>query len=249
MNPDLAKNHLSSLYTVLKGMRGVGFFGGATLVDFIKLDESGLKYIIIGVNEAYVFYNKGYEKQAERLAVIAKKNNGFLPVKNPDETREIGLLLGYDPQAVDEFVKKHFPMNENIKKKLIITESQYNRVLTTLSNKKPLVLTEGRKEVILGISNILMMSLGKSLSNYNKIIGDKLMANKEAMTSIKTVFEDADKLNELLGELEEVGMKNPELRLSSNAQKIVDTYNKVATDNNLDLHMDVDVINNLKDLK
>jgi hypothetical protein len=31
--------------------------------------------------------------------------------------------------------------------------------------------------------------------------------------------------------------------------KIVDTYNKVATDNNLDLHMDVDVINNLKDLK
>lgn len=109
IEPEEATNHSISLQTVIDGKRGVGFYGGATREDYNNLKKSGLKYIQIGANRAYVFYRDGYEEEAMRLAKIARKNRGYLPINTPEETYEIGILLGYNPKKVEKFVLNKFP--------------------------------------------------------------------------------------------------------------------------------------------
>lgn len=109
ISPREARNHKNSLKSVVDGRRGVGFYGGASEEDIENLINTGLKYIEIGLNNAYVFYSDGNEEQATQLARIAKRNQGYLPVKNPEETYIIGILLGYNKQEVKDFVLKRFP--------------------------------------------------------------------------------------------------------------------------------------------
>lgn len=108
IRPNQAYNHLDSLKTVMDGSRNVGFFGGTTSKELNWLINSGLKFIEIGFNNAYVFYNDVGEKEANELANIAKKNRGFLPTIDAEETRRIGQLLGYDMIDVNKFVKNKF---------------------------------------------------------------------------------------------------------------------------------------------
>jgi len=109
IEPEDAYLHPRALKTVIDGKRGVGFYGGATFADVDALEASGLKYFPLGINRAYVFYRDGYEKEATQLASIARKRDGYLPTKTPEETYEIGILLGYNPERVKEFVLKKFP--------------------------------------------------------------------------------------------------------------------------------------------
>lgn len=109
VEPDEANSHVKALKTVIDGKRGVGFYGGATFADVDALVASGLRYFPLGINRAYVFYRDGYEEEATRLASIARKRDGYLPTKTPEETYEIGILLGYNPEKVKEFVLNKFP--------------------------------------------------------------------------------------------------------------------------------------------
>lgn len=109
IDPEEALNHNNALQTVINGKRDVGFFGGATKQDFNNLIKSGLKYIKVGKNNAYVFYRDGSEENAQMLASIARKNDGYLPTKTPEETYVIGILLGYHKEKVKNFVEKKFP--------------------------------------------------------------------------------------------------------------------------------------------
>lgn len=113
IEPTEAMNHNSSIQTVLDGRRDIGFFGGATGAEIEKLKKSGLRFIPIGVNNAYVFYRETTESAAEekayQLAKIAKRNDGYLPTKSPEETYVIGVLLGYNKNEVKKFVLQKFP--------------------------------------------------------------------------------------------------------------------------------------------
>ncbi len=125
--------------------------------------------------------------------------------------------------------------------KLIISESQYNRLF------KPL-LNEGRKEMLLGTALILNLAMGKDMSNYNKEVANKAVADIKIMSSIKSTFEDETSLKQLADELGELGMKNPDIVLARESMKIVDEFNKIAEQNKLTIHLGVDAINNLNAL-
>lgn len=119
IDPSEAYNELNALQTVIDGKRGVSFlviYNKETKLLFDKAIKVGLKHISIPQREgsfgktiANVIYRKGYEDEAMRLAKIARKNDGYLPVNTPEETYEIGILLGYNPEKVKEFVLKKFP--------------------------------------------------------------------------------------------------------------------------------------------
>jgi hypothetical protein len=109
IDPSEAYTSDSSLQTVIDGKRNIGFYGGASKNSVDKLLKSGLKYISIGMNRAYVFYREGYDEQAQQLAKIAKRHGGYLPIKTPEETYIIGVLLGYNKERVKEFVLDKFP--------------------------------------------------------------------------------------------------------------------------------------------
>jgi hypothetical protein len=119
IDPSEAYRDEDSLQTVLDGKRGVCFIAAYypehdDLLDIAR--DSGLEIISMPQDKgsfddstANIVYRKGFEKKALRLAAIAKKNGGYLPVKDPTETYEIGILLGYHPEKVIEFVLEKFP--------------------------------------------------------------------------------------------------------------------------------------------
>ena len=119
IDPNEAYRDETSVQTVLNGKRGVGF-----LVVYCpqakellkKAIAGGLKTISMpqeegsfGKTTAHVIYRNGFEEEAMRLAKIARKNGGYLPTNTPEETYEIGILLGYYPEKVKEFVISKFP--------------------------------------------------------------------------------------------------------------------------------------------
>jgi len=116
IDPSDAYRNPESLQTVINGNRCVGFI--ATLYDSLedyikKATEAGLKIIMVDQplrgKKAIIFYRSGCEDKAQQLFNIARKNNGFLPINTPEETYEIGILLGYNQQKVKEFVMDKFP--------------------------------------------------------------------------------------------------------------------------------------------
>ena len=119
VEPEDVRHEAPALQTILDGKRNVGFlviYNKETKDLFDKALSAGLKYISIpqregsfGKTVANVIYRNGYESEAMRLAKIARKNEGYLPVNTPEETYEIGILLGYNPEKVKEFVLKNFP--------------------------------------------------------------------------------------------------------------------------------------------
>ena len=136
-------------------------------------------------------------------------------------------------------------------KKLILTESQYTSLFNTIAEEAKFtsrLLNESSKDVLLCIGNILKSSTGQKLSNYNKVFADKLVKDPVIMGKVKETFEDVNKLDELIDEFKNVGMNNPHIRLAKNANEIVNEFNKIASDNNINLKLDVDVINNLRAL-
>ena len=119
VEPEDVRRDRPALQTILDGKRNVGFlviYNQETKELFDIAIKAGLKHISIpqregsfGKTVANVIYRKGHEQDAMRLAKIARKNEGYLPVNTPEETYEIGILLGYNPEKVKEFVLKNFP--------------------------------------------------------------------------------------------------------------------------------------------
>lgn len=117
IEPEEAYRDEAAVQTVIDGKRNVGFL--ATYYDDAKpllarAKKAGLKVISMlqtshKGSSANIIYRDGSEEEAMRLAKIARKNGGYLPIETPEETYEIGILLGYNPEKVKEFVLKKFP--------------------------------------------------------------------------------------------------------------------------------------------
>ena len=117
INPNEAFDDLDALKTVISGKRNMCFLakaGNSKYDNLIKMaEDAGLKIVSTpqdsGNSIATIVYRKGAEDSASQLLKIAKRNDGYLPTKSPEETYITGILLGYNKQAVRYFVAQKFP--------------------------------------------------------------------------------------------------------------------------------------------
>ena len=116
IDPKEAYQNPSSLQTIIDGKRCVGYI--AVLHDRLEdytdaAKKAGLKVIFVDQptrnKKAAIIYREECFEDAQKLLKIATDNQGFLPIKDPQETYEIGILLGYHQKNVKEFVIDKFP--------------------------------------------------------------------------------------------------------------------------------------------
>jgi hypothetical protein len=152
-------------------------------------------------------------------------------------------------------------MIKSIMKKLKITKEQYDRlvlteqkvrtnvyvdgILTEDINNKAELLDEGLKDILLGVS----MLIGLNLSGQNKDIGDKALNNANIMKQIEATLEDKNKTQELIDAMKAKGIKDPSAMLASNAEKIIDRYNEISDDKDINIKLGVVAVKNLKSLE
>jgi len=132
--------------------------------------------------------------------------------------------------------------------KIRITTEQYNKILLHEQNNRINSLNklnEGNKEVVLAVSKLM----GLNLSGLNKEIAEKALNNKSVMGEILSTFEDENKINDLISNLEEKGMKNAKEKLSTKAKDIINNYNKISEENKIWLKLGIFIMNNLKGSK
>ena len=123
--------------------------------------------------------------------------------------------------------------------KIKITESQYNKILLHEQAERKNILTEGPKEVMLGVAVLA----GIKLTGQNEFLSQKALKDSSVLRDIKSTFEDEGRLKELVSKMEEKGMESPSLLLSKNAKLIVDKFNELSSDK-----LDFISLSNLKEL-
>jgi len=132
-------------------------------------------------------------------------------------------------------------------KKIIITSSQYNKILlheqhARLSNN---ILNENVNEILMGFSKLIKIPL----TGLNKIKGESDLKNKDVILKIKNTLEDKNKLKDLVKLLsDKSGNEEIKIKLANNAQTIIDDYNYLATKNGLKDMLGLDALTNLKEL-
>ena len=115
IDPSEAYRDDDALQTLIDGKRNVGILHFAygdyedrvkqadlKTIGPIKQDYYGLR------NQTHIVYRPEGERDAKELYLIMLKNDGYVPINTPEETRRIGELLGYRKQAIDIFIDRHF---------------------------------------------------------------------------------------------------------------------------------------------
>jgi len=126
--------------------------------------------------------------------------------------------------------------------KIKITTEQYNTILMREHNErsnKPLL----NENILMGFSKLI----GVPLTGQNKLDGEKALNDIETINKIKDTFEDKSKLDAMIDSLKEKGMENPNQILTKDPQKIIDRFNKLASDKKTQM-LGSDAFVNLKDL-
>jgi len=126
IDPSEASEDSKALDTVINKKRNVAFLisrGKYGLDNLKKAVDAGLGVIKFNQDNnpnklGYMVYNHGYEKQAQELANIAIKWDGYLPCApdqgiSADEVFRIGRLLGYNRDSVVQFVCDKFNLSPN----------------------------------------------------------------------------------------------------------------------------------------
>jgi hypothetical protein len=107
--------------------------------------------------------------------------------------------------------------------KIKITEQQYNKLLLHEEKKH---LNENTNNVLLVIASLA----GVDLTGNNKLVADKSKQDPNIMAKVKSTLETDYKLDNLVDALKEKGLKNPDIFLARNAEKIIKNYNDVSDD-------------------
>lgn len=136
-------------------------------------------------------------------------------------------------------------------RKIKITHNQYKNILISEQRSRLInnsnseqVLEEGLKDVLLGVS----LLMGVNLTGLNKTNAQKAVADSTIMSEIKSTLENEEKIKELSKAFSEKGMQNPDMKLSKNAQKIVDRFNELAETNAIKDRINKQVVYNLMNL-
>jgi len=124
IDPKEAYNNFNGLQTIIDNKRNVGFFPLEGTKDKDKfwnlVGTNDLKSLRVSTSphSTYIIYRPGAEKEAYELKSLADKYDGFLKNENPEDTRRMGQLLGYNPTSVEEFVKTYYKLDEAKKETL-----------------------------------------------------------------------------------------------------------------------------------
>jgi hypothetical protein len=105
IHPKEARDDYGSLKTVINGKRDVGFLELTKEME-PKIIKNNLGVIPVRMTSqrsmmAIVYRDRN---KAFKLYDYAKKYNGYITDKSPIEAREIGRLLGYTEQSIEEYV-------------------------------------------------------------------------------------------------------------------------------------------------
>ena len=112
IRPSEAYDDIGAVRTVCNGKRGLAFItldsDRTNEIRMMALDaDLHAVHVPSNPHNAFIVYNPKYEKQAHELLKIAEKYDGYLDAYATEEdTREIGRLLEYDPNDVEEFINK-----------------------------------------------------------------------------------------------------------------------------------------------
>jgi nucleoside-triphosphatase THEP1 len=104
-----AHNPIGAIKTIISGKRGVGVVNLNKDISK-KLEKYHIKIIPIRMTSPNTIMSIIYrdEDKAFKLYDIAKKKNGYLSDRTPDEAREIGRLLGYDEKNIEEYIHRKY---------------------------------------------------------------------------------------------------------------------------------------------
>lgn len=115
IDPSEAYSDGDAIKTVAQGKRNLGAITTRTspyysnFDDFVKdMQKLGLHILHVPSNpfNMYIYYRKGARRQAEELRDIAEKYDGYFAwYATEEDTRKIGKLLGYNDQAVEEYIR------------------------------------------------------------------------------------------------------------------------------------------------
>lgn len=139
-----AHSDKGSLQTVIKGKRDVGVID--LKKEYIpKLEKYKIGVIPIRMTSHNTILSIIYRdrEKAFRLYDIAKGKDGYLRDDTPNEAREIGQLLGYNNDSIDEYIKRKYKKSvplktdtENDYDYLHETKQQIKQTLTLMSKLK-----------------------------------------------------------------------------------------------------------------
>lgn len=106
--------------------------------------------------------------------------------------------------------------------KLIITESQYNRLF--LKENKELNFNFD-VDTILGFTKLI----GIPLKGQNEFLANKALENKKIVSKIYSILTDSEEETKMSEDLINKGMKNSNEKIVSNAEKIVKNFNEYSS--------------------
>ena len=109
VHADEVHNDINALKTVINGRRDVAFVDlNKSMIE--KIEKYNLKVLPVRMTSQNTIKSIIYrdKQKALRLYHIAKSREGYLSDRNPEEAREIGQLLGYTADSIEEYVQKKY---------------------------------------------------------------------------------------------------------------------------------------------
>jgi hypothetical protein len=110
--------------------------------------------------------------------------------------------------------------------KLIITESQFNKLILEKDNND----FSFDKETVLAFAKII----GLTLKGQNEFSASRAIKNKNTISTILSVLKDPNKREEMVKDLETKGLSMANDVIVKNSEKIISNFNKHAEEVGID---------------
>ncbi len=121
--------------------------------------------------------------------------------------------------------------------KLIITESQYNR----------LFLKE-EKEIQFNYDSNTILAFGKLIGlvfkGQNNFLADRALKNKNVLSIIYNIMNSSESNQNIIDDLNNKGMLDADKRFHNNIEKIVNNFNTNAKEIGFDKQLNLDIVLN-----
>jgi hypothetical protein len=121
--------------------------------------------------------------------------------------------------------------------KIRITESQYNRLLL---NEEKEINFNYDVDTILGFAKLIDLPL----KGQNEFLANKALKNKEVLSKIYSIMNSVDKKEEIIDDLINKGMKNPDKKVISNIDKIITKFNDCSKESGFDKTLELTKVMN-----
>jgi len=112
--------------------------------------------------------------------------------------------------------------------KIIITESQYNRLF--LKEEKEVQFNYD-VDTILAFAKLI----GLPLKGQNEFLANKALGNKDVLSNIYSIMTSAEAKQNIIDDLENKGMNGAESKLHDNIETIINNFNRYSKKNQLNV--------------